>query len=203
MIKLDNITILGFGDSLTSGYPGYDPDYLSGNIRSQYGFWLIEYAKKEYVNNLIFQNRGIPGELATQMYPRLGQILSQQQYNIVIILGGSNDIGWGVPINKIYKSLERMWRLALTKNSKVVACTVPPIADHFMDIQKKQHELNEMIINGIISDDMIVVDLFTDLSSDDGLLKNEYDVGDGLHLSVEGYRKMGESIWQNGVRNWI
>ncbi len=47
---------------------------------------------------------------------------------------------------------------------------------------------------------LLVVDLFNNLSDEKGLLVAEFDSGDGLHLSIEGYRRMGEAIWRSGLR---
>jgi lysophospholipase L1-like esterase len=101
------ITILGFGDSLTAGTPGYDPDF-GGDERSQYGFWLLESSKSEGHHHVSFVNQGVPGELAQLMQGRLERLLQQKRYDAVIILGGSNDIGWGCPVHAIFAELE-LW----------------------------------------------------------------------------------------------
>jgi hypothetical protein len=103
------ITILGFGDSLTAGTPGYDPD-SGGDERSQYGFWLLESSKSEGHHHVSFVNQGLPGELSQLMQGRLERLLQQKRYDTVIILGGSNDIGWGYPVHTIFKTAElELW----------------------------------------------------------------------------------------------
>ncbi len=203
MSDLDTIKILCFGDSLTSGFPGYDPEFGGGDVRSQYGYWLVQEAKREYVKNIVFDNKGIPGELATRMHPRLKHEFSNHDYHMVILLGGSNDLGWGVSVDEIFASLERMWGFILSKGSKLIACTVPPVAANMKPFQKRAMELNERIVNAQYSVDMRVVDLFHALANEDGILIPAYDVGDGVHLSVEGYRKMGATIWHEGVKGLL
>jgi lysophospholipase L1-like esterase len=44
---------------------------------------------------------------------------------------------------------------------------------------------------------LIVVDLFPVLADSDNLLLPTFDSGDGLHLSIQGYRQMGETIWKS------
>ncbi|MEM4735783.1 MAG: hypothetical protein QXS20_08735, partial [Candidatus Thorarchaeota archaeon] len=46
----------------------------------------------------------------------------------------------------------------------------------------------------------VAVDIFSHLADADGLLVETYDSGDGLHLSIEGYRVLGETLWREGVR---
>ncbi len=192
-----SITILGFGDSLTAGTPGYDPDY-GGDERSQYGFWLLESSKSKGHYSVTFVNQGVPGELAQLMLGRLERLLQQKRYDAVIILGGSNDIGWGYPVHAIFKTLTTLWSLARGNGSRVVACTVPPIGSVFPDIQVKQGELNSLILRASKDiEGLIVVDLFSALADSDNLLLSTFDSGDGLHLSIQGYRQMGETIWKS------
>ncbi len=191
------VTILGFGDSLTAGTPGYDPGY-GGDERSQYGFWLLESSKSEGHCCISFVNQGVPGELAQYMHGRLERLLQQNRYSAVIILGGSNDIGWGYPVQAIFKTLTNLWSLASDSGARVVACTVPPIGSVFPDIQVKQGELNSLILKAPTNiKGLIVVDLFSVLADSDNLLLPTFDSGDGLHLSIQGYRQMGETIWKD------
>ncbi len=191
------LEILGFGDSLTAGTPGYDPDF-GGDETSQYGFWLLESSKSEGHHHISFVNQGAPGELAQLMHGRLERLLQQKRYDIVIILGGSNDIGWGYPVHAIFKTLTNLWSLATDKRARVVTCTVPPIGSIFPDIQEKQGELNGLILKAPKdTEGIIAVDLFSVLADSDNLLLPTFDSGDGLHLSVQGYRQMGETIWKS------
>ena len=191
------IAILGFGDSLTAGTPGYDPDF-GGDERSQYGFWLLESGKIEGHHHISFVNQGVPGELAQLMHGRLERLLQQKRYDTAIILGGSNDIGWGYPVHAIFKTLTSLWSLASNNGARIVACTVPPIGSVFPDIQVKQGELNSLIRRAPKDiEGLIVVDLFSVLANSDNLLLPTFNSGDGLHLSIQGYKQMGETIWKS------
>ena len=197
------ITILGVGNSLTAGTPGYDPNF-GGDERSQYGFWLLESSKSEGHHSVSFVNQGVPGELAQLMRGRLERLLQQKRYDTVIILGGSNDIGWGYPVHAIFKTLTNLWGLARDNGAKVVACTVPPIGSVFPDIQVKQGELNGLILRAPkVIEGLVVVDLFSVLADSNNLLLPSFDSGDGLHLSIQGYRQMGETIWKSISRLFI
>lgn len=193
--------VLCFGDSLTAGTPGFEPGY-GGDVRSQYGFWMVEEAKKTGYHELEFTNRGVPGELASMMFSRFRRTLSEDEYDIAVIMGGSNDIGWGNEPVTIHASLNRLWQLSIDNSIIVIACTIPPIGSEYPSIQKSQQQLN-ILINQSGNDDINVVDVFSALADNNRLLLPVYDCGDGLHLSVEGYKKMGESIWNEVLRNYI
>ncbi|MHA1958907.1 MAG: SGNH/GDSL hydrolase family protein [Candidatus Thorarchaeota archaeon] len=197
--KTKTVNILGFGDSLTAGTPGYDAEHGWGDERSQYGFWIVESARVEDIV-VRFDNKGVPGELAEWMLPRLDSLLKVNEYDIIIILGGSNDIGWGKGVDPVYGDLVGLWKRAKESSKHVVGCTIPPIASRFPLIQEKQVKLNSMILRyGEDNTHLVAVDVFTQLADKDGLLQRPYDSGDGLHLSAEGYRKMGEEIWKSGI----
>jgi lysophospholipase L1-like esterase len=171
-----------------------------GNEQSQYGYWLTKSAMQEGRSNIEFDNKGVPGELVRYMYGRLVTLLGKKRYEIVIILGGSNDIGWGFDSRQILENLRRLWQTATESEAKVVACTVPPIGSAYPLIQKAQEAVNQQILTESTSTkDIIGVDLFSALAGSNGLLKPDFNSGDDLHLSVEGYRHMGEFIWTKGV----
>ncbi|MFQ5832873.1 MAG: SGNH/GDSL hydrolase family protein [Candidatus Thorarchaeota archaeon] len=203
-MKPDNpIRILCFGDSLTAGTPGYDPVY-GGDLRFQYGYWLLRFAESFGVTNLSFRNHGVPGDLAAAMPDRLARALESGKYEVIIILAGSNDLGWNYPAESVHASLRRLWDIARSGNHALVTCTVPPIAAVYPLIQKGQRYLNRMILSNVSDErNTICVNVFAVLADERGLLPSEYDSGDGLHFSLKGYRRLGEVIWDEGVRRLL
>ncbi len=187
--------ILGFGDSLTAGTPGYDPSY-GGDPKWQYGYWLQTRAKNEGYTSISFYNAGYPGELAAHMKPRLTRLIQNEHFSHIIILAGSNDIGWGLPVDDIKVSITSLWNLALKSGANVVGVTVPPIATEFGRIQLAQQELNKHILSWQKDDKYTSVDIFTTMADENSLLLPMYDSGDGLHLSLEGYKLLGVEIWK-------
>jgi lysophospholipase L1-like esterase len=197
------VEILGFGDSLTAGTPGYEPGY-GGDPQSQYGFWLLESAKNDGTHNLRFTNSGVPGELAATMNQRLRNQIRRQRYDIVVLMAGSNDLGWGTPSDEVFRILRGLWAVVAEQGSALVACTIPPIAESYPRHQDSQRRLNSHILAaGGPGHDRVAVDVFSALADSHGLLLPDYDSGDGLHLSVEGYRAIGEIVWSDGVRKLI
>lgn len=195
--------ILGFGDSLTAGTPGYEPGY-GGDIRSQYGFWILESAKNESITTLQFHNQGVPGELAIHMRPRLERLLDKESYDLAIIMAGTNDIGWGYTPDQVYDVLRQLWVESASHGIKTIACTIPPIGMIVAQHQRVQRILNDRILNEACQLQQVsVVDVFSALADPEGILLHQYDSGDGLHLSVEGYRRMGETIWSESIQHFI
>ncbi len=195
--------ILGFGDSLTAGTPGYEPGY-GGDVRSQYGFWILESARKEGITTIQFHNQGVPGELAVQMRPRLRKLIEREKYDFAIILGGTNDLGWGYDPSNVFEALQNLYLDCLQADVRVIPCTIPPIGFRDLKHQKKQWKLNEMILGpetGI--NDCYPCDIYRELADSEGILLPKFDSGDGLHLSVEGYRKIGEFAWLDILRHFF
>ncbi|MFW9800158.1 MAG: SGNH/GDSL hydrolase family protein, partial [Candidatus Thorarchaeota archaeon] len=134
---------------------------------------------------------------------RLVRALDSNEYDVVIILAGSNDLGWNYPADSVYASLRRLWDIAVSRNRALVTCTVPPIAAVYPPIQKGQRNLNRMILSGGNGPSRVCVDAFAALADERGLLPSVYDSGDGLHLSLEGYRRLGEVVWEQGARRLL
>jgi lysophospholipase L1-like esterase len=194
------ISVLGFGNSLTAGTPGYDPEYGWGDPKSQYGYWMLKFAKREGWDNISFDNKGAPGELARWMPNRLNRILKSLTYSYAVILGGSNDIGWQDTPIQIIKYLKDLWQIARENRIEVIACTVPPIGTIYHPIQSAQLNLNNLIKSSAKEiEGVTIADTYHALANSDGLLSYEYDSGDGLHLSIEGYKRMGKEIWEKSL----
>ncbi|MHA1905572.1 MAG: SGNH/GDSL hydrolase family protein [Candidatus Thorarchaeota archaeon] len=197
------LRILGFGNSLTAGTPGYDPNF-GGNEESQYCYWLLKAAVEKGWNDLHFDNQGVPGELAESMRYRLEILFERRSYDVAVMLGGTNDIGWGRDPDDIIMHLSKLWNIASENGVRVVVCTIPPIGLIYPPVQKSQSILNNLIsIECNASRNLVQVDLFNALSDSEGFLKSEYDSGDGLHFSVAGYQQMGRTIWDKGLERLL
>lgn len=200
MSQKDFFDILCFGDSLTAGSPGYDPAF-GGNRHFQYGHWMLERAHAQGWKNLRFQNHGMPGDLASLMARRLERVLNLYRFDASVILAGTNDLGMGSSVLFVFESLQELWNLCISRDLPVVSCTIPPIGSVYPPLQRAQEQLNTLVRDYCKEHNrMICVDLFAELATPDGLLYTSYDSGDGLHLSMDGYRKIGEAVWEKGIR---
>ena len=211
---------LCLGDSLTAGYPGYDPapDGISkgyGNYNSQYEFWLkklcIEYIKakgrkidEESNNDLLFVNKGIPGELTSNFLQRINyDLLSYKpKPNYSIIIGGTNDLGWGIPNEKIFENIKKLHEISREFNIFSIGGTIPPIRmeQSSRAYNKRKIALNNMLRDYFNDNNIPFADLYIGMINEEGNLKKECAYIDGLHFSVEGYKQMGTTIFKDAIK---
>lgn len=180
--------ILAFGDSLTVGYqyPAEPAPYAS--------FLASLLPERASVSTA-----GASGETTSDMLLRFDRDVIRSAPDIVILLGGTNDLGWGLPADQILRNLSQMYRRALAAKIAPVACTLPSIlgADDFIP---SRIELNKKIAQeaGVLQ--IPLVDFFKATSDQSGRLMEAYS-SDGLHLNSNGYEKMAQAVYEALFRN--
>ncbi|KAI0432635.1 SGNH hydrolase-type esterase domain-containing protein [Xylaria sp. FL1042] len=190
------LRILCFGNSLTCGYPVGDP----------YAGRMIEKIEEAFPGRRVeCEVEGMPGDLVTtgQYIPRMQDSwnLAEHPYDWTIVLGGTNDLGWGRPSEAIIEGLKTAWDIPLSKGGKVLALTIPETKVRFRDIPQRRNEVNEAIRN-YEKENYYHFDLFKELpyhamSPED---RAKYWDSDGVHLQTAGYDLMGEKIGDALVR---
>jgi lysophospholipase L1-like esterase len=211
---------LCLGNSLTAGYPGYDPapDGLSqgyGNFHSQYEYWLkkfcLEYLEKKLGNNyqkvvkeIVFINKGVPGELTDNFLGRIDtdllKIKPKPDYSIII--GGTNDLGWGISNEKIFNNIIKLHQISRNVGIISIGATIPPIRmeQSIGSYNERKIRLNERLKKYFYDNKILFADLYYKMQDERGNLKEECAYIDGLHFSVEGYKQMGEAIFNDTVK---
>ncbi|HUK79197.1 MAG TPA: GDSL-type esterase/lipase family protein [Nitrososphaerales archaeon] len=197
--------IVAFGDSLTVGYrsPTEYEEFprpvpytalltkrVDGMLRQRVASFKVE-----------FLNRGVVGELTDDMVDRFSGDVVGPRPDAVIILGGSNDLGWGMDPSQVAENLSGMYNEALNNGIRPVACTVPSIRGYDEGIRPRLR-LNGLIRNCSESRGIVCVDLFTATADPAGRLREEYS-NDGLHLSHLGYEAVAETIFSDAVCGMI
>ena len=186
------VRILCFGDSLTRGYTA------GGFKHIPYSNTLERLIQTEYADNtkVYVTESGVDGELVThKMKERLDANMTQTKYDIVIILGATNDIGSNVSTKEITATLGELYEIITNKDkAKCIAVTIPPYQkdDVYDDLEKKKNEINEYIkTNQSVHS---VCDLYGYIR---GLDKKQrsgfYD--DFLHFTESGYEQFGELVF--------
>jgi lysophospholipase L1-like esterase len=188
----DHRLIAAIGDSITAGYPGYAPDAsvfrqfgVRRNPRSQWEWW----AHKQHPG-LSFRNCGVRGERTDQIAERFDSCT--QGADGVVIQGGINDLRAGVPGTVVLANLRKMIHAAKRANLDVaVADLLPygpvPQADRIIDSLNRQ-------IDALARREGAAVLHFHRVLEDPkhpGVMKPKWNA-DGIHPSVEGYRRLGE-----------
>jgi lysophospholipase L1-like esterase len=114
--------------------------------------------------------------------------------NCVIILGGTNDIGWNMDTRMIVRNLGMMYDASQSKDIMPVACTVPSILG-YDELIPPRLRLNRMIRTEAEKRCIPFVDLFAATADPQtNRLLVQYSA-DGLHLNGKGYRRVGRYIF--------
>lgn len=194
--------IVCFGDSLTAGYQTPSPSNPSAKD-TPYGEVLQEQLGKR----ASVEVSGVCGEVTGEMLLRFRASVLARHPTVVIILGGTNDLGWNADPAEIMRNLLKMYELARANSIVPVPVTVPSIrvdlggdnpdaaswlAQH---IQRRQR-LNALIAEYAASKGLPYLDLFTATAEPDSLMLAQPYSNDGLHLTTAGYRLFGQLAYE-------
>jgi len=139
------------------------------------------------------------------MVMRFRRDVLQQQPSHVVLLGGTNDLGWNAQPAEIMRNLVKMYELARASQVMPIPVTVPSIrvdaADGGSDAEawigqhlSRRIELNGLIREYAVSKGLPWVDLFkATAESTTGQLATQYS-NDGLHLTTAGYRLLAQLL---------
>lgn len=169
-----NPRIVMMGDSITQAWPMNDPEFFAGKP------WI---------------NKGIGGQTTTQMLQRFRSDVITLKPQIVIIMGGTNDIAGNSGPMTLQMSMDNiaaMAKLAKTNKIKPILCSVLP-ADVIpwkksANPADKIIALNKMIKAYADKHKIPYIDYYP-VMADGKALKKEY-TGDGVHPNKKGYRAM-------------
>jgi len=194
------VRVVALGDSLTVGFQSFG---FFGNTETStpYTDFLLGHIRRDFPPSSLsveIINKGVVGELSEQMLARFDLDVIRLSPRVVIILGGSNDLGWGLAPQEVFLNLREMYELLQKCQIVPIACTVPSILGFDAGIPLRT-TLNKLIQEHCRKSEIRCVDLFTataDVAT--GRLASRYSA-DGLHLNTEGYRKMGDTIYEEGL----
>ena len=195
------VKIVTLGDSLTVGENEFE--FSNSDESASYPRYLeilaeqrLSSRQKDLVNVV---NKGICGDLTSGMLERFSKDVVDEKADYVIILGGTNDIGWGFEPALIAHNLTTMYDTALNRGIVAVACSVPSILG-FDDLIPPRLDLNRMIRTEAEKRRIAFVDLFTATADPRTNRLSEDYSADGLHLSSKGYKRMGEYIFEKWLK---
>ena len=201
------LVFVAFGDSLTVGYqsptlgdelprPTPYTEFLKERVEKMPDLETVGSPRVEFLN------RGVVGELTEDMLDRFDRDVVKVEPDFVIILGGSNDLGWGVEPQHVAGNLTEMYREAVRHGIRPIACTVPSILGFDEGIPPRL-VLNRLIKKYSAEHGQVCVDLFTaTCDPTTGRLREECS-NDGLHMNTKGYETMAEAIFSEAVRGIV
>ena len=199
-----NLRIVALGDSLTVGENEFE---LSDSDEYVSYPRYLEVLAQEHLNRHKHQsgvkvnvvNKGICGELTAGMLERFSRDVVAERANSVIILGGTNDIGWNLDPTMIAHNLGMMYDTALRSRILPVACTIPSILGFDESIPPRL-SLNSIIRTQAEKRSIAFVDLFTPTADPQTNRLSEQYSADGLHLNGKGYERMAQCVFDNWLR---
>ena len=186
-------TIVCHGDSLTEG----------SDIKKNYT-WPLLVENKVNVNVV---NSGIGGDTSGGMLSRFYDDVIRHRPEIVLILGGTNDLWWDLDINLIQANIFTMTCQALYHNiAPVVGLPLPLCMDNIQHQEmmapvagwgKCVHKLTELIEALTFSakeNDIACLDLYHPFLDKKGSVLANYFLEDGLHPNRNGHLLMAEKL---------
>jgi lysophospholipase L1-like esterase len=186
--------IVAMGDSTTAGTPGFtspreSPPRGSGDVTSQYAYWLMK-ARPDWT----VINQGINGQRSDQIHARFEEDVIAKRPAVVVIIAGVNDVYQGRDAAHVETELAAMYRRAREAGIRVVAGSIIPYDTATADQNARMHEINDWIRKAYAADPaMRFVDTRAAVAIGHSL-DLLASTPDGLHPDAAGYRKMAEVI---------
>jgi lysophospholipase L1-like esterase len=186
--------IVAIGDSTTAGTPAFAspieaPPDGRGDKTSQYAYWLMkDHPEWEVLN------RGVNGERSDQILSRFERDVLAARPKVVVIIAGVNDVYQGRPVAHVTQQLERMYHTAARAGIRVVAGSIIPYNTATPVQNARMSDINAWIRGRADADANID---FADTRAAVAAPGNPdllVSSPDGLHPSVDGYRRMATAI---------
>lgn len=188
---LERIVVVGLGDSITAGNPGWDPDPVrrleeGDDPTSQYLHWAALADPR-----LECRNHGVGGERTDEILERLDEAVAGA--DVLVVQGGINDIVQGRSPDAAAENLRAMVRHGKERGLGVVLADVLPWNKGWPDAEPRIRRLNELIREIGRSEEVAILP-FHDTLEDParpGRMRDDL-TADGNHPSVAGHRLLGE-----------
>ena len=200
------LRIICFGDSLTAGFQSPTRENPQGQS-TPYGEWVQE----RLGDAGEIRVSGVCGELTAEMLTRFRRDVLVYEPHYVVILGGTNDLGWNGPPGEIMRNLIKMYEQTLAAGGVPVPVTVPSlrvedagssregqewVAGHLA----RRRELNGTILTYARTKTLTAIDLFTATAEPESDLLAPAYSNDGLHLTTAGYRLFADLVYRQVVQ---
>ncbi|MDW7691178.1 SGNH/GDSL hydrolase family protein [Flammeovirgaceae bacterium SG7u.111] len=167
--------VVFMGNSITEKWETYDSAFFATN---------------PYIN------RGISGQVTSQMLLRFRPDVIELQPKVVVILAGTNDIAQNkgpISIEQIAGNIFSMAELAKANGIKVVLAAALPATSYSWRPNIKPADsivaLNKLIKKYAKENKLVYVDYYKPMVNKEKGLKKEYG-RDSVHPSLEGYKVM-------------
>jgi lysophospholipase L1-like esterase len=191
--RVTDFLVVGLGDSITAGNPGWDPDPERRRLEdpgndetSQYLYWAARANP-----GLRFRNHGVGGERTDEIRGRLEEAVAGA--DVIVVQGGINDIVQGRDVELAAADLRAMVRRSKEIAPTVLLADVLPWNNGWPEAEPKIRALNALIAEIGEAEGVPVLPFHETLEDPDapGRMRAGW-TPDGNHPSVEGHRRLGE-----------
>ena len=178
--------VVGLGDSITAGNPGWDPDparrpFEGDDPESQYLWWAARRLGFE------FRNCGVGGERTDEIRARLDA--SVHGADVLVVQGGVNDVVQGRPVDDAARDLAAMVARGRELGLGVLVADVLPWNNGPPAAATEIRRLNELI-HALDAKVLPFHAALVDPEAPDRM-RGEW-TEDGNHPNVAGHRRLGE-----------
>ena len=163
-------------------------------------FWRLN----EYFPGEDYVNRGISGQVTSEMLGRFKADVLDLKPAAIVILAGTNDLSRGTPVATIAGNLTMMAELAQAHKIRVILASVLPVNDYNKATNPQFErtrfrppalirQLNDWLKNYCVTNGFTYLDYYSEMLDRGAFLKAEL-ADDGLHPNAAGYRAMAPLV---------
>jgi lysophospholipase L1-like esterase len=139
----------------------------------------------------LIHNAGVPGDTTAQMRARLTKDVYDYNPNVLFVLGGTNDLGFGISGSATIANLRAIIIGAKAHKIMVILLLVPP--DSYTSMAARVNSLNAAIVSLANSQRVTYVNIHAPLANADGVYYPKY-TSDGLHFSDLGAQTVANTV---------
>lgn len=147
----------------------------------------------------IVDNQGVSGDATRQIRARLDKVIAAKP-DLIFLQAGINDLGGRRREAAIMADHWEIWKILRSElpGVRLHLVSLLPVSERsYPAWNKKSKDFNRLLRNMAEGQGLIFIDLFPQLTDQDGQLAQEY-THDGLHLTPAGY-----AIWLEALRPYL
>jgi lysophospholipase L1-like esterase len=140
-----------------------------------------------------YENLGISGQTSQQVLNRWERDVLWHNPKTVVLLIGTNDLALPIPLERTEQNISQMERSARWRGIRVVLCTIPPTRSK-PELNARINLLNQWLVEKAHNSGDDLADYHSVLVGPDQLLRPEFAVPDGVHLTPAAYSAINPVI---------
>jgi lysophospholipase L1-like esterase len=140
----------------------------------------------------LLRNSGVPGDTTAMMLARFDRDVLAYHPQLLFIMGGTNDLGHGIPVATTVANLRAIVSKAKKAGIGVFMLRVPPTS--WQGDKDAIDYLNEQIFQMAYTFKVITIDTHAPLSTSTGVIASKYTT-DGVHFTALGAQTLANTVY--------